>query len=307
MPIRRALLCAVVAAIVCASPAEPLLQGFSNVQGFVLDGEGNGIAGASVLAYHLLVGRVERIATVASGSDGHYVVNVPEGETMISVEASGYLPTMARKVQAPADSVNFRLSRLPGTSGVAPFAVGVVVVFAVLTSVGLYMRSRQTPATSPRIFVSYRRAESADVTGRIYDRLVQQFGRKHVFKDVDSIRLGVDFRVQIERELQNCQVAIVVIGDRWITEPGASGVRRLDEPNDWVRLELEAVLQRRIPIIPVLVKGALIPTERDLPSSIASLSHRAAVSVRSDPDFHHDVNRLIDGIQANLQSAQPSS
>jgi hypothetical protein len=105
------------------------------------------------------------------------------------------------------------------------------------------------------IFMSYRRDDSADVAGRIYDRLADKFGRDNVFKDVDSIPLGVNFKTHIEAVVQQCVVELVVIGQDWLDIMDAEGNRRLDDPRDFVRLEIESALARNIPIIPLLVMG----------------------------------------------------
>ena len=150
------------------------------------------------------------------------------------------------------------------------------------------------------VFISYRREDSADITGRIYDRLVQHFGRDVIFKDVDSIPLGVDFRQHLAKALGDCGLLLAVIGRGWLTATTDSGKRRLDESHDHLRLEIEAALQRSIPVIPVLVQGASIPTEEDLPASLKSLAFRNGIAVRRDPDFHPDMDRLVKGIQTHL-------
>ena len=114
-------------------------------------------------------------------------------------------------------------------------------------------RAVKTPTT---IFISYRRQDSGDVTGRIYDRLVQQFGREAIFKDVDSIPLGVDFRISLGDAVGQCNLLLAVIGRRWLSIQNESGARRLDDPRDFVRIEIEAALQRDIPVIPLLVQGS---------------------------------------------------
>ena len=148
------------------------------------------------------------------------------------------------------------------------------------------------------VFISYRRDDSADITGRIYDRLIEHFSRDIVFKDVDSIPLGIDFRQHLEKALSQCRVMIAVVGNEWMGS--AEGKRRIDDPRDHVRLELELALSRNIPVIPVLVRKATIPTEEALPSSLRSLSYRNGIQVRPDPDFHGDVDRLIKGIEPHL-------
>ena len=151
-----------------------------------------------------------------------------------------------------------------------------------------------------KILISYRREDSADVTGRIYDRLVQQFGREAVFKDVDSIPLGVDFRTYLDEQVAKCDVFLSVIGRNWMKAKGRKGKSRLEEPGDFVRIEVESALQRQIPIIPVLVGGAAIPPADRLPASIQDLSYRNGIAIRSDPDFHRDMDRLIESLKQQV-------
>lgn len=160
---------------------------------------------------------------------------------------------------------------------------------------------RTAPAGASRdgVFLSYRRDDSADVTGRIYDRLVQRFGREQIFKDVDSIPLGVDFREHLGDVVGRCSVVLVVIGDRWLSA-GAPGARRLDDAADFVRIEIESALERRIPVVPVLVRGAAIPGDTELPQSLRQLAYRNGLAVRADPDFHRDMDRLIAGLESHV-------
>src|SRR5437016_576472 len=109
------------------------------------------------------------------------------------------------------------------------------------------------------IFISYRRADSKHATSRIHDRLRMEFGKGTVFKDVDSIPIGMDFRTVLREVLSQCRVALVMIGPSWITTADADGTRRLLNPTDFVRLELEATLARGIPVVPVLLDGASPP------------------------------------------------
>jgi formylglycine-generating enzyme required for sulfatase activity len=155
------------------------------------------------------------------------------------------------------------------------------------------------------IFISYRRVDSSDVTGRIYDRLVSAFDRNSVFKDVDSIPFGVDFREHLDQAVSQCQVCLAVIGRTWLEATDEEGRRRIDSSQDFVRLELESVLRRNIPVIPILVSGARMPAPDQLPFSLQSLAYRQFAPVRSDPDFHRDMNRLILEIQKHVGSALP--
>jgi formylglycine-generating enzyme required for sulfatase activity len=154
------------------------------------------------------------------------------------------------------------------------------------------------------IFISYRRVDSSDVTGRIYDRLVSAFDRNSVFKDVDSIPFGVDFREHLDEAVSQCQVCLVVMGRTWLEAQDEGGRRRLDSTQDFVRIEIESALKRNIPVIPVLVSGAVMPGPEQLPPSLEPLAYRNAAQVRSDPDFHRDMDRLIAGIQRHFGSAQ---
>lgn len=155
-----------------------------------------------------------------------------------------------------------------------------------------------------RIFVSYRHSDNQDATGRIYDRLAAQFGKANIFKDVDSIPLGVDFRKHLSEVVGQCQLFLAVLGTRWVDARDDAGKRRLDSPNDFVRIEIEAALARGIPVIPVLVGNAGIPSEAELPPSLSPLAFRQGISVRPDPDFHHDMDRLSAALQTWLRSAQ---
>jgi hypothetical protein len=148
------------------------------------------------------------------------------------------------------------------------------------------------------IFISYRIADTGDVTGRIYDYLVQHFGKDRVFKDVQGIGLGLDFRKEIEKALNNCGVMLAVIGPTWLTVTDKEGNRRLDNPGDWVRFEIETALSKEIPLIPLRVKGASLPMESELPESIKELAYRNATEIKlNDPDFGKDMGWLVEGIQ----------
>lgn len=163
----------------------------------------------------------------------------------------------------------------------------------------------QTPSSGPvRVFLSYRRTDSADITGRIYDKLVAAFGRDNVFKDVDAIPVGVDFRTHLGIEVQRADVVLGIIGPRWLTEVDVDRKRRLDDLRDFVRIELAAALERGIPLIPVLVGGAIMPRESELPAALSALAFRNAVPVRADPDFHTDMDRLIRGVRKHASQRQ---
>ncbi|HKY95806.1 MAG TPA: toll/interleukin-1 receptor domain-containing protein, partial [Kiloniellales bacterium] len=126
------------------------------------------------------------------------------------------------------------------------------------------------------IFISYRRDDSAAITGRIFDRLSAHFGAGQVFMDIDSIPIGQDFREHIGETLARCQVMLAVVGPDWTGPAPAEQRRRIDDPADLVRLELEGGLARKIPVVPVLVEGASTPSPLELPESLRGFSYRNA-------------------------------
>lgn len=153
------------------------------------------------------------------------------------------------------------------------------------------------PAPKKTIFVSYRRDDSADVTGRIYDRLSSRFGSAQVFKDVDSIPLGRDFREVVDDAVAKASVVVVVVGKDWLGVDASSGEPRIHDATDFVRAEVSTALAQGKPVIPVFVAGANMPQGSDLPDDMQDITFRNGVKVRPDPDFAHDVERLIRGIE----------
>jgi hypothetical protein len=153
-------------------------------------------------------------------------------------------------------------------------------------------------ATSGRIFISYRREETAYPAGWLYDRLAGHFGGQ-VFKDVDSIELGDDFVEVITRAVGSCDVLLALIGDEWLMITDGFGRRRLDDPDDFVRLEIEAALSRNVLVIPVLVEGARMPRVDELPDSMAALVRRQALEL-SPARFDFDISRLLKVLDRTL-------
>src|SRR5215467_2804787 len=148
------------------------------------------------------------------------------------------------------------------------------------------------PAAAGRIFISYRREDAGYPAGWLYDVLVSHFGADRVFKDVDSIEPGDDFAEVIGAAVGSCSVLLAVIGVGWLAAADDDGRRRLDDPSDLVRLEIETALQRGIRVIPVLVAGARIPRRAELPASLDVLAGRQAVEL-SYARFSADLNALI--------------
>jgi len=174
-----------------------------------------------------------------------------------------------------------------------------------MTSIPAVVQSAST-AKVTSIFISYRREDSADISGRISDRLVEHFGRNSVFKDVDSIPIGRDFRTHLQEAVGRCDALLVIIGKQWC-DSSVHGKRRLDDPRDHLRIEIESALARNIPVIPVLVQGALVPEEELLPESLRPLAYRNGVHVRPDPDFNVDLERLIRGMKSQFDTQSGAS
>lgn len=151
------------------------------------------------------------------------------------------------------------------------------------------------------IFISYRREISQDIVGRIYDRLEERFGRDSIFMDIDTIPPGVDFRKHLDDAVHNGDVLLAVIGEGWLDvryrDGDRQGERRLDDPGDFVRIEIEWALQRGIAVIPVLTNGAKMPSAAELPQGLTQLAFRNAAEIRSGRDFHTHVDRLIRNIE----------
>jgi formylglycine-generating enzyme required for sulfatase activity len=145
------------------------------------------------------------------------------------------------------------------------------------------------------VFVCYRREDSQFQTDRICDHLIQA-GQFEVFQDVDRMPPGLDFRRVLTERVIGCDVFLAVIGDAWLSISGPSGNRRLNDAADFVRVEIEAALGRDIPVIPVLVGTSSVPAAEDLPENLRELAFRHGVHVRPNPDFRHDMERLIRGI-----------
>ncbi len=158
------------------------------------------------------------------------------------------------------------------------------------------------------IILSYRRDDSAGVTGRIFDRLVQEFGSDRVFMDIDSMPAGVDFHDHLQELLADCGALLVVIGKGWRSQRKGQPARIMD-PDDWVRIEVETALQRSIPVVPLLIDGATLPGRDQLPEELWPLLRRNALPVDSGRDFHAQLTRLVRDLRLQLGhvEAQPAA
>ena len=163
---------------------------------------------------------------------------------------------------------------------------------------------RAPSATSQKVFICYRREETAPYAGRLYDAMVSRFGEDNVFMDVDMAP-GVDFEQRITEVVSGCVALLIVMGPHWAdTTEGEMG-RRIDNPGDFVRLEVETGLHRPdVTPIPVLVNGARMPRREDLPAEIRGIARRNAIEL-SNGRWSYDVGRLMDALKELLPDVQP--
>jgi hypothetical protein len=155
---------------------------------------------------------------------------------------------------------------------------------------------------SGQIFISYRREENQWSARSLHDRLCRHFDPERIFMDIDAIGLGDDFVEIIETTVAKCDVLIAVIGKNWAASKDEHGDRRLDNPEDFVRMEIRAALKRKIRVIPVLVDGVLMPRSTDLPEDLKPLVRRNALAITA-ASFVGDCQRLVAAINLDLERA----
>ncbi len=166
------------------------------------------------------------------------------------------------------------------------------------------------PFTSPssKIFISYRRDDAAGHAGRLFDRLSAHFGADQIFMDIEQIEAGADFVQAIQEAVGSCEILIALIGRHWLSGENEAE-RRIDNPNDFVRLEVATALERDVRVIPVLVQGAAMPRPQDLPADLVLLSRRNAIEL-SNTRWKHDVDGLIATVEkvlARQRGATPAA
>jgi len=145
------------------------------------------------------------------------------------------------------------------------------------------------------IFISYRRDEARHAAGRLADDLVDAFGAESIFRDIEGIEPGVDFSQALDRALAACVVMLVLIGPRWLALQDNQGRRRIDVPGDWIRVEIATALKRDTRVIPVLLEGAELPAEEELPEDLRPLVRRQAFEL-TDGRWRGDLQRLVDAL-----------
>ncbi|MEM8921132.1 MAG: TIR domain-containing protein, partial [Pseudomonadota bacterium] len=146
-----------------------------------------------------------------------------------------------------------------------------------------------------KLFISYRRADSQHAVDRLYEGLRKHLKKSDIFIDVDNIPKGVDFVEHLSKQVAQCETLLVVVGPQWLTIKDEDGRRRLDDPQDFVRIEIEAALKRDIPVIPILLDNTPMPKAADLPPALQGFERRNAALLRRDA-FRADLGELIEDL-----------
>jgi hypothetical protein len=154
----------------------------------------------------------------------------------------------------------------------------------------------------PKVAISYRRTDSDAITGRIFDRLVARYGSESVFRDIDNMPAGVDFRHHINKIVSQSDVVLAIVGPRWVGS-SRSGQRRITQEGDPVRIEIETALSADVPVIPIFVGRARMPAVSLLPASLADFAYRNGLTVDSGEDFDHHIGRLVSAIDKLLSQS----
>jgi len=155
------------------------------------------------------------------------------------------------------------------------------------------------------IFISYRRDDTEGEAGRLFDDLTRSFGEDSVFMDVSGINPGVDFRKAIDDNVASCGVLLAIIGPAWSSMKNSAGERRLDDPNDFVRLEIASALARNIAVIPVLVHDAKMPRPEELPDNLKDLAYRNSVEI-THARWNSDVQLLTQALEQYVAESAPT-
>ena len=154
------------------------------------------------------------------------------------------------------------------------------------------------------IFINYRRDEAGHVAGRLHDALAPTFGRNKLFMDVDNIPVGRDFEEYLKSQVAACDAMLAVIGPNWLAAKDDTGKRRLDNPDDFIVIEIGTALTRNIPVVPVLVDGARMPKASELPDLLKLLARRQAIQVRHT-NFRSDAEALVKRLREAVADDSP--
>jgi hypothetical protein len=211
----------------------------------------------------------------------------------------GFGPIQARHVQGVVTEFRARIESAAARAGEAPAASQPTLT----ADHGVPPPPPPAPVSKlgeHRVFVSYRRDDSGHVTDRICDGLAARLGGEAIFKDIDDIPLGVNFKRFIRDRIERCDVLLAVIGRDWLGKGPEPGRSRLEDPSDYVRIEVEAALARQIPVIPVLIRAASVPPADSLPETLQELPNMNGIEIRRGHDFDNDLARLVDQLERLL-------
>jgi len=229
-----------------------------------------------------------RKTNVQSEQPTHRVINFILSLCVFLYICVGFLPVIPK-----ASKATFDFAQLVLFSGM----LTTLIVF-------LIWRPDKKRVWQNKIFISYRRKDTADVIGRIVDRLTAKYGNNNILRDVDSIPLGVNFSDYLDKLIETSAVCLVVIGKKWLSFCTQRSENSNADSIDFVQIEIATALAHHISIIPVLLQNASVPSKTQLPKSIQELSFQNGISIRPDPDFNMDIKRLIHGINAGIRKSK---
>jgi CHAT domain/FHA domain/TIR domain len=263
----------------------------------------------------------ERVArlTLPDGNGRERVLELEEGTTVVGRAGDVGIPLATPGVsrhhaELSWDGTRLLLRDLGSTNGTTVNGQAVVDWYELSDGDMVRFGSTEARVEVPyglvrrgRIFISYRRQETARAARQLYDVMVERFGAEQVFKDVDNIESGDDFLDRITSAVGSCDVLLALIGPRWLTiTDDETGQRRLDNPEDYVRLEIRTALTRNVRVIPILIDDARMPPANELPADLAPLVRRQAVEISP---ITFNTERLMATVQDTLaaQHAPPSA
>jgi DNA-binding beta-propeller fold protein YncE len=165
-----------------------------------------------------------------------------------------------------------------------------------------HRESASTIVPGSRIFISYRHADSAGYAGRLYDRLKLRYGDEQIFMDLE-MDYGIDFVERIDAAVSSCAVMLVMIGPGWLNARDEAEKRRLDDSDDFVRIEVSSALVRSTRVIPILVGDATMPGNDELPPELKALARRNALEL-SDSRWEYDVGRLVQTVDGVINARE---
>lgn len=178
------------------------------------------------------------------------------------------------------------ISPLQGTSRTNIY----FIIFLILSSIFLFFLSLYLLKNKKkRVFISYRRADNPELSGRVYDYLARKIGRSYIFKDIYSIPAGVNFKCYIKEKIEESDFVLAMVGASWAGDDG----EKINRDDDFVRLELSYAIRHNKPVIPLFLLGNNFPEESLLPEEIRGITKINGIDIRNDPDFLNDMDKLL--------------